>query len=239
MEKGKIYLIPTLLAPDTEIEVLPAYLRAVIPKISLFFVENLRSARRFISGLKLDVVINDLEFWELNKDTQIIDILEGIEKINQGQDAGILSEAGCPAIADPGNLLVGLAHQQSIEVIPLVGPCSITLALMASGLNGQSFAFNGYLPIDKQERQKAIKYFEKHSLIQSQTQIFIETPYRNMELLQEFVKHCHSDTNLCIAANLTGQNEWIRTQKIKNWKNNTYDLHKKPAIFLMQAAKQI
>lgn len=233
---GKIYLIPTVLSPETALQVLPASIPLLLPKIKYFFVENIRTARRFISSLKLGIDINSLIFFELHKDTPIQEIQENFKIVLQGNDAGVISEAGCPGIADPGAKLVALAHQTNVQVVPLVGPSSILLALMASGMNGQSFIFYGYLPIDSNEKKKKIQLMEKNSESLGQTQIFMETPYRNNQLLQDIVKWANPHTYLCIACNLTAEDEYIRTQKIRDWQKQLPDINKKPAIFLLQAS---
>lgn len=234
-KKGKIYLIPTVLAPDTQTQVLPVYTIEKIKNITHFFVENARTARRFISSLKLGIQIESLTFYLIDKRTSTEQIRQNAQVLLQGLDVGIISEAGCPGIADPGAKVVAMGHHLGVEVIPLVGPSSIFLALMASGLNGQSFAFKGYLPIDKQARAKAIKQLEKISLSQQQTQIFMETPFRNNQLLAHLIQHCKKNTSLCIASNLTSDDAYIATKTIGLWKDKLPDLHKKPTIFLLQA----
>jgi 16S rRNA (cytidine1402-2'-O)-methyltransferase len=234
-QSGKIYLIPNVLAPDTAFNVISPQVLDIIIKIKYFFVEDIRTARRFISSLKLGVVIDNLTFYELNKDTSSNETRENIQIVLSGNDAGILSEAGCPGIADPGSELVKIAHQYQLEVIPLVGPSSILLALMASGLNGQSFAFNGYLPIKGEERKKSIQLLEKNSQKLNQSQIFIETPYRNQQLFTELLNSLQINTLLCIACNLTAPDQFIKTMKVKDWKSQVIDINKKPAIFILQA----
>lgn len=233
--KGKLYLIPSPLAEDTIQKVLSPQISGVLLETKYFFVENIRTARRLISEFKLGIKIEDLTFFELNKDTPVETTKENIKVILEGNQAGVLSEAGCPAVADPGSILVALAHSLDIQVIPLTGPSSILLALMASGLNGQSFAFHGYLPIAKDERIKSIKFFEKQSSGYQQTQIFIETPYRNNQLLEALVQCCSPKTRLCIAADITGANEMIKTKTIQDWKKELPDLNKIPSLFLFLA----
>ena len=233
--KGKIYLIPTILAPDTEDKVLPPFIKEVLKNTTLYFVENIKTARRFISSLKLGIVIDSLTFIILDKKTKTEEIRPHLKAIIEGKNAGIISEAGCPGIADPGANLVDLAHQVDIQVVPLVGPSSILMALMASGLNGQNFAFNGYLPIQSSERIKKLKYLEKLSHTSGQTQIFMETPYRNNPLLKDILNNCEGESKLCIAADISSENELILTKKIKEWRKKVPDIHKKPAIFLLQA----
>lgn len=227
----KLYLIPTILADDTQQKVLSPQILSTIQNLNVFFVENVRTARRFISGLRLGKVIDELTFIELHKDTPEHITREHLRALTQ--DAGVLSEAGCPGVADPGAVAVGLAHILGIQVVPLVGPSSILLALMASGLSGQSFAFHGYLPIDKSDRKKALQQLERDSRQTGQTQIFMETPFRNNTFLEAILESCAPDTMLCIAANVTAEDEFIKTMSVKNWKSAKPDLHKKPTIFLI------
>jgi 16S rRNA (cytidine1402-2'-O)-methyltransferase len=227
-----LFLIPTILAPDTSDRVLSPQIKEVIQKTDYYFVENVRTARRFISELKLGKVIEQLTFFELNKDTPIEQVRQYFSEVPRGTDIGVISEAGCPGVADPGSLAVKVAHQYNIKVVPLVGPSSILLALMASGFSGQSFVFHGYLPIDKQERIKKIKALENESRKQ-QTQIFMETPFRNNSFLEDILQNCHSQTNLCIAANVTASDELIQTKTIAEWAKKKPDLHKIPTMFLM------
>lgn len=233
MNRGKLFLIPTVLAPDTIHKALSPQVSDVILHTSYFLVENIRSARRFISELKLGKVIDMLQFYVLDKDTSLQTVEEYIKIAQEGNDLGILSEAGCPGIADPGALAVQVAHKRGIQVIPLVGPSSILLALMASGFSGQTFTFHGYLPIDKNERAKAIKSLEKEAFQKNQTQIFMETPFRNNQLLEEILNHCQMHTPLCIATQITAPDEMIITKSVKDWKKSIPDLHKKPTIFLL------
>jgi 16S rRNA (cytidine1402-2'-O)-methyltransferase len=226
-----LFLIPTILAPDTQETVLPPQIKAVVSELNVFFVEELRTARRFISSLKLNKVIDDLTFYELNKDTPHDQTLSQIKKLKT--DAGIISEAGCPGIADPGAVAVGFAHQLGHKVVPLVGPSSILMALMASGFNGQSFTFNGYLPIDKPLKIKALKDLEQIAKKKHQTQIFMETPFRNNQLLEDILQNLNPETLLCIACNVTAEDEFIKTLPIKEWRKSKPDLHKKPTIFLL------
>ena len=231
--KGCVYLIPTPIAEGTEDTVLSVQTKTIVKELSYFLVENIRTARRFISSLKIEKKIEDIQFAELNKNTPPETIPTFFASVLQGQNVGILSEAGCPGIADPGALAIAYAHQHQLKVIPIPGPSSIFLALMASGMNGQSFAFHGYLPIQAGERIKAIKMMEKEAYQRQQTQIFMETPYRNHKLLEDLLKHCRPDTRLCIAKNITGRDEFIQTQTIKEWKKNLPDMHKVPTIFLV------
>jgi 16S rRNA (cytidine1402-2'-O)-methyltransferase len=232
-DKGKLYLIPNVLAPGTINAVLPCNIKDIANSIEYYFAEDIRTARRFLSELKLISPIEDLKFFKLNKDTSPQEVKAYFKEVPEGKNIGILSEAGCPCIADPGSWAVSIAHEMGIEVIPIVGPSSILMALMASGFNGQSFVFHGYLPIDKEDRTKAIKSIEKDSRYKDQTQIFMETPYRNNKLLEDLIKTCGPETMLAIAANLTAENQFIRSQKIKWWKSSLPDLDKQPAIFLL------
>ncbi|WP_259015172.1 SAM-dependent methyltransferase [Emticicia fluvialis] len=226
-----IFLIPTILAPDTQTSVLAPQIVEVITKVDIFFAEDIRTARRFISSLKVGKVIEELTFHELNKDTPQDQTLAQLKKLKA--DAGIISEAGCPGIADPGAVAVGFAHQLGYKVRPLVGPSSILLALMASGFNGQSFTFHGYLPIEKAAKVKALKSLEQTAKNKRQTQIFMETPYRNNQMLDDVLQNMGAETLLCIAANITAEDELIRTLPVKEWKKQKPDLHKKPTIFLI------
>ena len=231
--KGWVYLIPTPIAEGTEDTALSVQTKIIVEKLSYFLVENIRTARRFISSLKIEKKIEGIQFAELHKNTPPETIPTLFASVLQGQNVGILSEAGCPGIADPGALAIAYAHQHQLRVIPIPGPSSIFLALMASGMNGQSFAFHGYLPIQAGERIKAIKMVEKEAYQRQQTQIFMETPYRNNKLLEDLLNHCRPDTRLCIAKNITGRDEFIQTRTIKEWKKNLPDMHKVPTIFLV------
>jgi 16S rRNA (cytidine1402-2'-O)-methyltransferase len=226
----KLFLIPTILADDTQHKVLSPQIVDTIQELNVFFVENVRTARRFISSLKIGKVIDELTFIELDKDTPEQVTAEHLRTLTQ--DAGVLSEAGCPGIADPGAVAVGVAHKLGFQVVPLVGPSSILLALMSSGMSGQSFVFHGYLPIDKTERKKALQQLERDAR-RGQTQIFMETPFRNNQLFEAITESCAPDTLLCIASNVTGSDEFIKTLPVKNWKSYKPDLHKKPTIFLL------
>lgn len=229
-----LYLIPTLLADDTTDWVLPPVIREVIEKTDAYFAENIRSARRFISGLKTERIIDETTFFELNKDTPPADTRRQIQELmERKRSAGVLSEAGCPGVADPGAVVVGMAHALGWRVEPLVGPSSILLALMASGLNGQSFVFHGYLPIDKQDRVRTIRHLEKEAQQRQQTQIFMETPYRNDALFADVLANCQGNTRLCVACNLTAPDAFVRTLTIREWKTQVPDLRKKPTVFLL------
>ena len=226
-----LYLIPTVLAEGTNDQVLTPQIKDVIANVDVFFVENVRTARRFISSLKLGKVIDNITFYELHKDTPRGETRDQIKGLTQ--NAGVISEAGCPGVADPGSVAVDFAHQIGVKVVPLVGPSSILLALMGSGMSGQSFVFHGYLPIGKAERKTMIKQLEIDVFQKNQTQIFMETPFRNNSFLDALLDICQIDTLLCIAANITSEDEFIETHPVKYWKKNKPDLHKQPTIFLI------
>ena len=230
---AKLYLIPTTLG-DTSIErVLPPDLTQLISSIPVFIVENIRTARRFLKKVNPAIVIDDLTFFELNQHTDKKEISRFLEPNRQGQNIGVISEAGCPGIADPGADVVKIAHVRNIQVVPLVGPSSILLALMASGMSGQNFAFNGYLPIKNPEKSQQIKLLENRMQTEGQTQIFIETPYRNAQLLDELLKNCDPKTMLCIAADITLDTEFILSKPISYWKTHLPEIQKRPAIFMI------
>lgn len=229
-----LYLIPTLLADDTDEQVLPPHVRDVLEKTDAYFVENVRSARRFITGLKTKRVIDETTFFDLDKDTPPTDTRRQIQELTERKrNAGVLSEAGCPGVADPGAVVVGMAHSLGWRVEPLVGPSSILLALMASGMSGQSFVFHGYLPIDRPDRARAIRHLEKEAQQRQQTQIFMETPYRNDALFADVLANCQANTRLCVACNLTAPDAFVRTLTIREWKSQVPDLRKKPTVFLL------
>jgi Predicted methyltransferases len=226
-----LYLIPVTLGETAIDRVLPAYNKEVILSIKHFIVENVRTARRFLKQTEPTINIDELTFYELNKHTNKEELSGYLAPIEQGFSVGIISEAGCPAIADPGADVVAIAQQKGIQVVPLVGPSSILLALMASGFNGQSFAFNGYLPVKPDERIKAIKQYEQLIYAKDQTQLFIETPYRNMKLLDDLLSACKPSARLCIAADITLSTEYIKTKSVAEWKKGLPDISKRPAIF--------
>lgn len=228
-----MFLIPTVIAPDSAERVLSPQVLAVLSRVDYFLAENLRTARRFISSLRLGRPIDQLHFQVLDKRTPTSEVAGLLAPLHRGHDLGVLSEAGCPGVADPGARVVAYAHQQHIRVVPLVGPSSFLLALMASGFSGQSFAFLGYLPIDKEGRRRAIQRLEKTAKDACQTQIFMETPYRNNALLRDVLSHCHPDTRLCIAKNITGPDELVKTQTVRQWRQAVPDLHKTPVVFLL------
>ncbi len=231
-----VYLIPCALHDNPGPTTLP-YIKEAVQECSVFFVEAERTARRFLKSLWKEMVIDAYEWVTIHK-AENSAVNELGRYIREGKNIGIISEAGCPGIADPGQLLVAAAHREGATVKPLVGPSSILLALMASGLNGQQFRFTGYLPVDAQERAAAIRAMETDSRKHHCTQIFIETPYRNNALLQSLVATCQPDTRLCIAVALTSENEWIQTRAIASWKKQPPDLHKRPAIFCLLAAER-
>ncbi len=233
--EGKLYLIPSTLGEVDPAKVIPHIVFKVIQDIEYYIVENEKSARRFLIKMGIKKRIDDLHFFVLNKHTPVSQVQKFINPALAGKDMGLISEAGIPAVADPGANIVRMAHQKQIRVSPLVGPSSIFLALMASGLNGQCFSFNGYLPVNRSARSSMIRKIEKRSANENQTQIFMETPYRNNQMLNTIIKNCKPDTNLCIAANMSLDDEFVKTMTIKNWKGRLPDLHKKPTIFLIMA----
>lgn len=235
MNPTKVYLIPSLLGESEHSRVLPLYNLDIIRSLNTFVVENEKSARKFIKQVCPDKVQSDLDIYILNKATEPEEMFDLIKLLDKGISFGIISEAGLPAIADPGAQLVKIAQEKRIQVVPLVGPSSILLALMASGMNGQKFAFHGYLPIDKTERKKRLSYLENESAKTGVAQIFMETPYRNNQMVDDLTKILHSDTKICVACHITLDDEDIRTLTIQEWKTEKYDFHKRPAIFVMQA----
>jgi 16S rRNA (cytidine1402-2'-O)-methyltransferase len=237
MSKGKLFLIPSVLAADTSGHIISPQVKAVVQETKHFLVEELRTARRYISSLKLGVVIDELHFEILDKKTRAAAMPALFAPIFEGKDIGIISEAGCPGIADPGSVAVAYAHEKGIQVVPLSGPSAMFLALMASGFNGQSFAFHGYLPIDKKARIAAIRELEADSLKNRRTQIFMETPFRNNHLFQDLITNLHPFTKLCIAKNLTGSDELVLTKNVADWKKTTLDLHKIPTVFILYAGE--
>lgn len=233
MHKGKLYLIPTTLGDNEPLEVLPFSVKKIVENTKHFIVENEKSARRFIKRLCPKKNQQELVLYSLDKYAKEMEVQNYLNACDEGINIGLLSEAGVPAIADPGASVVSLAHQKNIKVVPLVGPSSILLAMMASGLNGQNFAFNGYLPIDSKERQQAIKRLEKVSKEKNQSQIFIETPYRNNKMFAELLRVLTPSTKLCIAVDITLETEYIKTLEVKQWKQLKLDFHKKPMIFIL------
>jgi 16S rRNA (cytidine1402-2'-O)-methyltransferase len=228
-----LYLIPVTLG-DTSIEkVLPSYNKEIILGIKHFIVEDVRSARRFLKKVERSINIDELIFYTLNKHTSPEEISGYLKPLLGGESMGVISEAGCPAVADPGADVVAIAQRKNLKVVPLVGPSSIILSVMGSGFNGQSFAFHGYLPIDPSERIKRIKVLEQRIYSENQTQLFIETPYRNNKMMEDIVKNCRPQTKLCIAANITCEDEYIKTKTVKEWQGKLPDLSKIPCIFLI------
>lgn len=227
-------MLPCPIGDTLPYNVLPAVNREVMGRLDYFIVENVRSARRFLSRAEIGKPIDSLEFSELNEHTRPEELADIIKPLLEGRDAGMISEAGMPGIADPGAEAARLCHVYGIKVVPLVGPSSITMALMASGMNGQSFAFNGYLPVKPPERAKAIKNYERRAKAEGQSQIFIETPYRNVKLFDEFLSACMPETRLTVAVDISGVEEFIKTAAVREWKKLPKpEIHKKPAIFII------
>jgi 16S rRNA (cytidine1402-2'-O)-methyltransferase len=231
--KGSLYLIPVTLGDTSIDKVIPKFNSEIINDIDVYIVENIKTARRFLKKSGIIKAIDELTFFELNKRTHITELDEFIKPISNGKNIGLMSDAGCPGVADPGADIVSLAQQKDIKVIPLIGPSSILLALMASGFNGQSFCFNGYLPKEQRERIKKIKDLEKKAKNLEQTQVFIETPYRNQNVFDDLLKNCFATTKLCIAVDITLPSERISTKPIENWKKIKINLQKRPCIFLI------
>ena len=232
---AKLYLIPNTIS-DEGLSTIPSSIKDVVGQLRCFVVEEEREGRRFLKKICPELPLPECTLLVINEHTPSKELKEIFEK-SRGQDIGLISEAGCPCVADPGAELVGLAHEDNWKIVPLVGPSSILLALMASGLNGQNFAFNGYLPKERAERIKKIKLLEKRSLAEDQTQIFMETPYRNQHVFDDLLAHCDAQTLVCLAMDLTGTEEYIKTLSVKEWKNIDRPLSKKPALFLIH--KQI
>ena len=232
---GTLYLIPTILADDTADQVISPQVKDTVQRLTYFIVENLRTARRFVKSICPELVIEQLNFVQVDKDATPAQVQASLKPLlEQGIDAGIISEAGCPGIADPGAEVARYAHQKGIRVVPFAGPSAILLSLMASGFNGQRFAFHGYLPIEKGPRLQTLRNLEKEMLQRDQTQIFMETPYRNNKLLEDLVQTLSGGTRLCIAANITSpEHEFIQTKTIAEWKGKLPDIHKQPAVFLI------
>ena len=228
-----LYLLPVTLGNTPLYRVLPQHNIEIIKGIRHFIVEDIRSARRFLRQADAQFDIDGSQFYELNKHTSVNDIAGYLTPLSQGHPMGVISEAGCPAVADPGADVVAIAQRKGMKVVPLVGPSSIILSVMASGFNGQSFAFHGYLPIKPDERAKKLKQLEQRIYNDNETQIFIETPYRNGKMIEEIIKNCRPQTKLCIAANLTCDDEFARTRTIKDWRGNIPELSKIPCIFLL------
>ena len=233
MSRGTLYLIPTTLG-ETEIDlVIPNQIKNIINTIDEYIVENEKSARRYLRKLGIKKPLDEIVLHPLNEHTPPEVFSSYLKSIEEGKNIGIISEAGCPAIADPGAEIVKLAHQKNIKVAPLVGPSSILLALMASGFSGQNFAFHGYLPKERNERIKKLKEIEKEAYQKSQTQLFIETPFRNQHLLEDIVAVCNSDTQLCLACDISLGSEFIQTKSVREWKEKLPDINKRPVVFLI------
>lgn len=230
---GKLYLIPTTLGESDPMDVLPQTVKRAIDFIDYYIVENEKTARKSIKIVHPEKKQPDLKISLLNKHTDVKEHSEMIAPCLRGINVGLMSEAGCPGVADPGAAIVKIAHERGIQVVPLVGPSSILLALMGSGMNGQSFAFNGYLPIEKSEKKTALKNLEKLSFDKNQSQLFIETPYRNNKLLEDILQSLQPNTHLCIACDITLPTEYIKTFRVADWKKTKVDLHNRPCIFII------
>lgn len=237
MDKPSLFLIPVLLGDTPVDQVIPTYNNTIVSGLKHFIVENIRSARRFLKVCVPDIDIDSLTFYELNKHTDSKSVSEYLLPLKNGESMGVISEAGCPAVADPGADVVALAQQNGYKVVPLVGPSSILMAVMASGFNGQSFAFHGYLPIDATERARKIKHLELQAYQEDQTQLFIETPFRNKKMAEDILTHCKPQTQLCIAMNISCKDEFIVTKTVQAWKGKLPDMHKKPCVFLIYKGK--
>ena len=233
MAAGKVILIPTVLHEDA-IDSIPSYVIEQAKLCDAYFVENEKTARRYLKKYWREMVIDNYQWRTIHKAEDNV-VSEFLQLLVHGKNIGIISEAGCPGVADPGQILVAAAQEKGFEVCPLVGPNSILLALMASGMNGQNFSFHGYLPIDSLEKKKAVAQLEQDSLKKNTAQIFIETPYRNNQLIKDLLQHCHPHTKLCIAVDITAPTQWIKTKTVAEWKKETVDIHKRLAIFLLQA----
>ncbi|QOI96858.1 MAG: SAM-dependent methyltransferase [Flammeovirgaceae bacterium] len=232
---GTLFLIPNVIAEGTADEVILPGVKQVIKGIQYFLAEDIRTARRFVSSLKVFDSVEALQFSVLNKDTDAAELNNLLKPLINGNDMGIITESGCPGVADPGALAVAFAQQKNIRVVPLVGPSSLLLALMGSGLNGQQFSFHGYLPVQRADREKAIADYEKDSRKKGVTQIFIETPYRNNQVFESFLHTLAGDTLLCVAVDITGPAESIKTRKVSEWKKHKTEWPKLPAVFLFLA----
>jgi 16S rRNA (cytidine1402-2'-O)-methyltransferase len=234
MTKGKLYLIPVTLGENSELsQSIPAFNQQIINSIDEYVVENEKTARRCLKQMGITKPLQELILYTLNEQTPIENIRGYLNATDEGKNIGLLSEAGCPGVADPGAALVKLAHSKNIPVVPLVGPSSILLALMASGMNGQNFCFNGYLPKEQKERIAKIKELERLALKNDQTQLFIETPYRNNHIIEDVLNSCSDDTSFCIACDITLATEFIKTQTIREWKKQKPDINKRPALFII------
>ena len=234
MAFGKLYLVPNLLGATRPEQVLPSGTLEIVKRLKHFVVENTRTSRRVLSRIGMDCPIYEIEFFELDKhNARNVDLMEHLGACLNGEDMGLMSDAGTPCVADPGALVVDLAHSAGIKVVPLVGPNAMILALMASGFNGQAFAFHGYLPIKSPDRQNAIKNQERRSMTNNETELFIETPFRNNAMIADLCKNLHPSTRVCVACNLTCEDELVISQDVAEWKKFKGDLNKKPAVFLV------
>jgi len=236
MHRGKLFLIPTTLGENEPLEVLPLSVKKVVESLDYFIVENQKTARRFIKRITPKKSQPSLVLKSIDKYAEALEVNTYLDVCDSGISIGLLSEAGVPGIADPGAEVVKLAHKKNIQVVPLVGPSSIVLAMMASGMNGQNFSFNGYLPIDSSDKRKKLKELEKLSREKNQSQIFIETPYRNEKMMKDLKVSLSPQTDLCVACDITLPTEYIRTLSVEEWKKETPDLHKRPAIFIIHKA---
>lgn len=232
-QKGKLYLIPTTLGECNINDVLPESIKTTIDFINYYIVENEKTARKFIKSVQPQKVQANLHLSSLNKHTEVSEHSKMLQPCLDGHNIGLMSEAGCPGVADPGAVIAKLAHEKGIQVIPLVGPSSILLAIMASGMNGQSFTFHGYIPIDKSEKKTALKNLEKISHDKNQSQIFIETPYRNNKMLEDILQALQPNTHVCVATDITLETEYIKTMRVSEWKKAVVDLHNRPTIFII------
>ena len=233
MNDAALYLFPVGLSDTLPDNVLPQHNLELLREMRYLVVENIRTARRFLKSVDKSIDVNAIEFTELSEHTDVGDIPDMLAPLSHGESVGLLSEAGCPAVADPGSDLVAAAQRRGYKVVPLVGPSSILLSLMGSGFNGQSFAFMGYLPIDESARVRRLKDMQRRVVAERQTQIFIETPYRNHKMVEDILQNCRPQTKLCIAANITCEGEYIQTRTVKDWKGHVPDLSKIPCIFLL------
>lgn len=233
--KGTLYLIPSALGDTSPDVSVPAAVKEIINSIDHYIVEGEKSARRFLKKIGIRKDIGELDFVLLNEHSRPAEFSQLLKPLREGKNVGLLSEAGCPATADPGSEIVLMAHREGIRVVPMVGASSIILAVMASGLNGQNFSFIGYLPVERHHRIKKIREIERESGIKNQTQVFIETPYRNVKLLEDILGNCRPETVLCIACNITLPSEFIATKTIQEWKGSVPDINKKPAVFLIHS----
>ena len=238
MIEPALYLIPCTLGETEHVRVLPSWNREIILQTRHFIVEEIRTARRFLKAVERTIDIDSLTFYPMGKHSDASLFSTYLEPLRRGEPVGVISEAGCPAVADPGADIVAVAQREGLKVVPLVGPSSILMAMMASGCNGQSFAFHGYLPIDAAERQKRLRQLESRSAAENETELFIETPYRNRKLFDDILRICQPKTRLCIAAGITTEAEWIRTKTVAQWKQTGMpEMGKIPAIFLIYAGK--